>query len=398
MPNEEKKRKIIEAAEEIISKNGLIRSSIAEIARKAGVADSVIYRHFKGKEDLLFAIPGETMKVIFCQLENHLKGIRDAESKLSKMIWLHLHHNDIYKNYGRVLLLECRSNKNFYESPAYNDFRKYAGILLKILEEGVKQGLFRDNVNMRLVRDIIFGTLDYENLSCLVTHEIRAASEDLDDIMGIILPIIKRQPDFENKETDKPSRIVSAAVKIIAKKGFVEAKIAEIAKLAGVSEGTVYEYFNSKDELLLSLPARLFESHLTDLKETFEIKTPLRKLRRMIRRHFSLYLTDRDFLKVFLLQIQLNSRFYESPAYESFRQYYQVVEDIIVEGKEEGNFRQDVNPRVFRNLFLGTFSHMALRWFIVKEASETDMMREIDQVTDLLALTVLDPEANSPME
>ncbi|OPX35482.1 MAG: TetR family transcriptional regulator, partial [Desulfobacteraceae bacterium 4484_190.1] len=107
------------------------------------------------------------MKVIFCQLENHLKGIRDAESKLSKMIWLHLHHNDIHKNYGRVLLLECRSNKNFYESPTYNDFRKYAGIMLKILEEGVKQGLFRDNVNMRLVRDIIFGTLDYENLSCL---------------------------------------------------------------------------------------------------------------------------------------------------------------------------------------------------------------------------------------
>jgi len=53
MPNEEKRKKIIEAAEEIISKNGLIRSSIAEIARKAGVADSVIYRHFKGKEDLL---------------------------------------------------------------------------------------------------------------------------------------------------------------------------------------------------------------------------------------------------------------------------------------------------------------------------------------------------------
>ena len=389
MPNEKRRIKIIEAAEEIISKKGLMKSSISEIARKAEVADSIIYRHFKGKEDMLFAIPSEKMKVVFSQLKNHLKGIRDFESKISKMIWFHLNHNDIHKNYGRVLLLECRSNINFYKSSAYNDFRKYSGIMLQILEEGAKHGIFRNDVNMRIVRDIIFGTLDFQNLSCLVTHEIKSASEDVDDIMAIILPMIKKRPDFANQKKTKRSRIISAAVKIIARKGFVEAKIADIAKSAGVSEGTVYEYFKSKEELLLSLSKILLERNLKHLNETFEVKTPLKKLRRMIRRHFSLYLTDRDFLKVFLLHMQHNSRFYGSIAYESFRQYYQVVENIIEEGKDNGNFRRDVNPRVFRNLFLGTFSHMALRWFIVQKPSKTDMMQEIDQVTDLLSLSVL---------
>jgi len=80
------------------------------------------------------------------------------------------------------------------------------------------------------------------------------------------------------------------------------------------------------------------------LKETFEIKTPIRKLRRLIPYHFSLFLTERDFIKVFLLQNQFNARLCESRAYKTFRPYFRLVENIIEEGKRDHTFRPDVNP------------------------------------------------------
>ena len=70
-----------------------------------------------------------------------------------------------------------------------------------------------------------------------------------------------------------------------------------------------------------------------------------------------------------------------------------MIEDIIQQGKMEGVFREDVEPRVFRKMFFGTFRNLAIRWFVLKTESNTDMMREIDQVTDLLSIAVLTDEA-----
>ena len=142
--------KILDAAEKIMSNKGLSNSSIAEIAKNAGVTDSVIYRFFKGKEDLLFSIAGTRMKDILKYLDEHLQGISDPESRLRKMIWFHLYYNDTYREYARLLLLQCRSNKNFYQHNAYSLIRQYAGILLGILDDGFKRQDFRPDLNMRL--------------------------------------------------------------------------------------------------------------------------------------------------------------------------------------------------------------------------------------------------------
>ncbi|MBW2114770.1 MAG: TetR/AcrR family transcriptional regulator, partial [Deltaproteobacteria bacterium] len=64
------------------------------------------------------------------------------------------------------------------------------------------------------------------------------------------------------------------------------------------------------------------------------------------------------------------------------------IEEIIEDGKSQGSFRSDVNARVFRNMFLGTFSHLALRWVILGESDDADKMQEIEKVTDLLCSAV----------
>ncbi len=386
MKREDKREKILAAAEEIMSRKSLSEARISEIARKAGVADSVIYQYFEGKEALLFSIPGERMKEILFLLEEQLQAIRDPESRLRKMIWFHLRYNDTHLGYARILFLECRSSREFYLSPAYQLVRKYAGILLSILKQGVEDGQFREDLDVRLTRDIILGALAEETVSSLTRGETEETVSDLEDIMSLVDAMIIRTGENKTSKTDK---ILMAAEKIFAEKGFTRATISEIAQLAQVSEGTVYDYFRNKEDLLLSIPVKRFNQYLEELPETFEIKNPLRKLRRFIKHHFLLFLAERDFLKVFLLQIQLNKQFYGSKASESFWKYFRVVEEIIEEGKSEGVFRSDVNPRVFRNLFLGAFSNLALRWVILEGDYETDKMKELIQVTELLTLAVV---------
>ena len=385
MKTEDKKARILAAAEEIMSQKELADSTISEIAYKAGVADSVIYQYFRGKEELLFSIPGERMKEVLDLLDEQLQGIRDAESRLRKMIWFHLRYNDTHPGYSRILLLECRSSNDFYKTPAYQLIREYAKVLSNILKSGVEDGSFRSDLDIKLMRDIVLGTLDWETISCLASGEIEESVPDLEDIMALVHAMISRR---EESEINKADRILSAAERVFAQKGFTKATISEIAKSAGVAEGTVYDYFENKEDLLLSIPVKRFGKYFDDLSETFHIKSPLRKLRRFIRYHFSLFLTEREFLRVFLLQIQLNKRFYGSKAYESFRNYFRAVEEIIEEGKTEGSFHSGVNPRIFRNMFLGTFSHLALRWIILGKESDTDKMQEIGQVADLLSSAV----------
>ena len=205
---------------------------------------------------------------------------------------------------------------------------------------------------------------------------------------------MKKKPNFiqklnnTNKEPERKTQILASAIKIFGERGFQNATIAEIAKDAGVGDATIYEYFKNKEDLLFSIPEHRFKDHVNRLNEVFEIRTPLRKLRRLIRYHFLLYLTERDFLKVFLLHVQLNRAFYGSPVYETFRKYTEVIELVIEEGKKDGSIRLDVNPRVFRNLFLGAFSHMALRWLILDREAKTDKMEEIDEVVLLLSKAV----------
>lgn len=384
------KTKILAAAETLIAENGIKATTIAAIARKAGVADSHAYQYFKGKEDLLFAVAFERFTDSNELLEEHLQGISETWSKLSKMIWYSLRYNDKHPGYVRILCFECRSNEKYYQSPAYQLMRRHSEIFLNIIQQGVDEGIFRNDINFSLIRDIVYGTIDMEAISCVATREIQESSRDLDDIMTIITAILSNpKNDVKPDREEKVKRILAAAEKEFALHGFVKARVTEVARKANVSEGTVYDYFKNKEELLLSVPVKRFQDHLENMHEAFELKTPIRRLRRLIRYHFALYLPNRDFLKVFLLDIQLNVRFYTSDVYEDYKKYLEVFEDVIIEGQKDGSFRKEINPRVFRNMFLGAFSHVALRWIMLGNDKDVDKMKEIDLIVDMFSNAVL---------
>lgn len=380
---------ILKAASKIMNEKGFVESSIGEIAREAGVKDPIIYQHFKGKEDLLFHIVESHMENGFRFIDEHLQGITGARNKLRKFFWAHLRNNDVEKESITLVLLECRSSSNFYKTHAYQMIRQYAAILTRILSEGVSEGVFRDDVNLALVRDIIFGLADFEAITCLITKEIPEASPDHEACMKIIeRMLLKKHVDVVPRQ-GKRERILSNAIRAFANKGYSEATISEIAQMAGVATGTVYEYFKNKEELLLAISEKRLQDNLAELRRAFTLREPLRKLRRFIKYHFNLYLVDRDFLRVWLDLILLNRGFYQSRSFQSLREYMNVLEQLVQEGIDDGSFASDTDVRVFRNVFLGAFTHMVLRWLFVNQGATVDMIKEINEITDLLTDSLL---------
>lgn len=374
---------IMDAASKIMNKKGFADANISEIALAVGIKDPVIYQYFKGKEEILFSIVEQYMGKYQLFLEDQLQGIKGAYNKLRKLIWAHLRFNDINREYITLVILECRSNQNFYQTEAYRIIRHYAGILRSILEEGVKEKVFRSDVNLTLIRDLIFGLVDFEAITCLITKEVKEATSDHEDCMRFLERMLLVSPKQEISEGEKGHRILQAGIKVFAEKG-IAATVSEIAKQAGVADGTVYEYFKNKEELLLSIPEERFQEHLNQLEEDFSFPNPLRKVHRFIRYHFHLYLIDMNFLRVFLILILLNRRFYTSRAYQSLVRYIQVFEKLIREGIDAAIFSPDCNVRIFRNMFLGAFTHMTLRWLFVSKETTVDRITEINEVSDIL--------------
>lgn len=386
------KAKILQAAEELISEKGVARTTIAQIARKAGVSDSLAYQYFKDKEDLVFSVAYQRLDDTWKELQEQLQGIIDPRSELGRVIWFGLRYNERHQDFVRNLMFEYRSNKDFYKSPAYVFIRNHSQLTLQILNRGVDQGVFRSDVDMRLVREIIYGTQDFEAVDCAITGDISESSTDWQDFMSLILNMIEEKGQRE--EPGKRERILLAAEEVFAEFGFAKAKLADIASLVSIAESSIYDFFESKEDLLLSITEMRLQGHVALLPETFHIKTPIRKLRRFIRYHFDLYMQNRNFLKIFVMDNLLSQKFYASKAFDEFKKYMKLLEDIVEEGKADGAFRHDVNTRVFKNMFLGAFTHMALRW-IIFDGKNFDKMGEVKGLVDLLCAAVTNAETCS---
>jgi TetR/AcrR family fatty acid metabolism transcriptional regulator len=388
-----KRDAIIHAAQEILSEKGLRESTISEIAQRGGVFDSVIYRYFKNKEDLLFCSLSEKLKEATQDLMFQFSGIIGATAKLGKMIWFHLHSNDFNSSstcMTKNLLFESRSNKKFYEHEGYQVLRGYTSILASVLKEGVENGSFRNDFTIHLVRDMIFGFIDEEAISCLLCHEIDKTTSDFDSIMSLILAMIQSDSSTASAKdnSDKSARIIEAATKVFAAKGYDKATTMEIATEAQVAEGTVYEYFKNKEELLFSISEQQFMIHKTYMEGMFESEEPVAKLQRSIHYYANLLLSNPKFAVIFLKDTKMNKRFYNTRSFSYLLDCLSILNTILNEGKDKAVFRSDVNNRVFRNLFLGSFSHLIVRWFVVGKVTPIKMMEELSEIATLLCRSV----------
>ena len=384
------REKILLSAREILAIKGLKDSTISEIAKKAGVVDSIIYHYFKNKEDLLFYVVEREFEYVHKELRSQFYGIIGPVSKLGKMLWFHLSLNDEHDKEIRILknlLFESRSYKNFYYHESYKAPKRYIKILVNILKKGIEEGFFYEDLNIKIVRDMIFGLLDEESISCIGCGDVEKTLPDFDNIMKLVLSMIARDVEVPDKAKNKPNKarsILAAAKDVFADSGFNRATMGKIAKHADVSEGTIYEYYNNKNDLLLSIPEDYLKNQYMPFENLFEAKDPLLRLKCFTGYYFYSFLMDKKFIQIYLRDIRLNRKFLSNCYYKSFRSHIQCLDKILSEGKESGYFNPEIDNRIFINLFVGAFTHMAMRWLNLEQTTAIDMMGELNEFITFL--------------
>lgn len=161
---------IIDAAVITIAENGYHQSQVSKIAKQAGVADGTIYLYFKNKEDLLISLFREKMGNFISDLEEVTMGKNTASEKLLLLIENHFRRLSDDYHLAIVTQLELRQTNKDLRLQINSILKGYLNLVDKILIEGVENGEFAKDLDIRLARQMIFGTID-ETVTTWVMNE-----------------------------------------------------------------------------------------------------------------------------------------------------------------------------------------------------------------------------------
>jgi TetR/AcrR family fatty acid metabolism transcriptional regulator len=166
---------------------------------------------------------------------------------------------------------------------------------------------------------------------------------------------------------DKRDRILDAAVRVFARKGFHATRVSEVAKAAGVADGTIYLYFDSKDALLVSL----FEHRVQRLLTFLETQLPAvgsaaQKLARIVEVQLGLLEDERDLAEVVTVILRQSTKLMKEHAAPKFTAYLDAIAAVIAEGQARGEIRKDVSPHLAARAIFGALDGIALTWALGK--------------------------------
>ena len=192
------------------------------------------------------------------------------------------------------------------------------------------------------------------------------------------------------KNSIKGTAILKAAQSIFAGKGFHAATVSDIARKAKVSEGTIYEYFSSKEILLFSIPAETIQQYLDKNLEILEhIQGAAGKLRFLIHRHLGLYADNPDYANVVMLILKGNRNFLKTSAYKIVRSSAKMTIQVIEEGMQNGEFRSDIQPYLVRAMIWGTIEHLVTRKSLLGKPQ--DLLDLADDIVNTIFKGILTP-------
>ena len=185
-----------------------------------------------------------------------------------------------------------------------------------------------------------------------------------------------------NRNADKYERILDAAVAVFAEKGFFTARVSDIADRANVADGTVYLYFKSKEEILMSVINTAFDGFMslarTELKK---VADPAERLRRLAFLHLDAMGSNRNLAVVFQMELRQSTRFLSEFSHRHMIEYLGLVREAITEGQAQGIFRREMSDKYAANCFFGALDEMVTSWVLSEH--EYKLANVADVVVDI---------------
>ncbi len=150
-------------------------------------------------------------------------------------------------------------------------------------------------------------------------------------------------------EKNRPKReiILKAAIKVFAEKGYHSSRTADISSEAGVAYGSLYHYFQSKDDILLSIFRERWQLLLDKVKKIRETLTePGEMILTIIDYIFRSYQSDPGMMKVLIMDVPRHAQFYSPENWVLYNAFFKELAEIFREGQERGLYVNNVSPLI----------------------------------------------------
>ena len=186
---------IMAAGRAVFRERGYEDAPLSEIAERANVVEGSIYRYFENKRDLLVKVIEDWYEAMLADYEQQLSGIQGTRNRLRFMIWRHLKTIHEEPALCNLMFQFLRTGPDYSHTGAYQLNRQYTRQTLDIVNEGIAAGELRDDVSLRLVRDMIYGCIEHRTWAYLRGEGDFDPDATADAIVDLILSgLQKRQP------------------------------------------------------------------------------------------------------------------------------------------------------------------------------------------------------------
>jgi TetR/AcrR family transcriptional regulator, fatty acid metabolism regulator protein len=178
-------------------------------------------------------------------------------------------------------------------------------------------------------------------------------------------PLMVETPPITDAREQRRRTILASAVRVFADQGFFAARIRDIAAGAGVAEGTIYLYFEGKDDLLLTAFRERVSEFVASIADALGAAAPLEeRLARFVRTQFESIEADPALATVLLLETRQSPRFYGGAVRDVLKEYAQAIDQLIASGVDRGEVRSDVDVPLVRRMLIGSLEEIELEWLL----------------------------------
>ena len=192
---------------------------------------------------------------------------------------------------------------------------------------------------------------------------------------------------------NKHAKIISAATKVFAKKGFFTARMSDIAKEAKVADGTIYIYFSNKYDILLSIFEEEIGKIFVDTKNLLaEEDDPRRMLEIYVVQYLKAMKKNKNLGEVIQIELRQPNKIIKNYRKNQFCAYIDIIADIVRKGQEQGIYRPDILPDIAKRVFFGALDEVSRVWNVSLESHYT-----VEEITDqVLSLFLQGLQITSP--
>lgn len=168
------------------------------------------------------------------------------------------------------------------------------------------------------------------------------------------------------KTGEKYQAILHAAKEVFAEVGFHAATVSRIAKTAGIGDGTVYLYFENKEDILKTLfHETIYNRFVPGMEAAIRhLQDAGLMLSEVVRGHFSFFGADPQLARVIQIESRQSTPSIREAMQPGIQRYFRLIESIVEWGQRQGLFRVDISPRSARKMIFGTLDEMVTCWVL----------------------------------